>query len=52
MIAWERHDEVELTIVGLGDFVDGANVGVVERGGGASFLAEPLLGGLIRYRRR
>ncbi len=40
----QLHDDVKFA-VGLGDFVDGADVGVGERRGGAGFVEEILAGG-------
>src|SRR5882762_6020930 len=40
----QLHDDVKFA-VGLGDFVDGADVGVSERRGGAGFVKQILAGG-------
>ena len=42
-----RHDEVELPVVCLVDLKDGADIGVVQRGGGFGLLQEALLGRLV-----
>ena len=41
------HDEIQLPVVGFVDLVDGADVRVVQGGGGLGFLEEPLLGRVV-----
>ena len=43
----ERHDEIELPVVGLADVIDGADIRMVQGGGRFGFLDEALLRGLV-----
>ena len=41
------HYQIQLAVARLIDLVDGADVGMVQRGGGLGFLKEPLLSGVV-----
>ena len=46
------HDEIQLPVVRLVDLEDGADVGVVQCGGGLGFLEKPLLRRVVSYQVR